>query len=445
VTDLNAAMKQAKAENRLLMVYYTSDFCPPCEHLKEAVFPTAEFKQGAANLIRVYVDAYNHEAIQLISKFNLYSTPTTVIATADLDELGRFSGYRPTAEYLREINVLTGYKDIPVADAQKRLAELQKIKPFHMSPKQRFQWQSLRRRVGLYLRHLRKFKEAQELLVGLQEPEARRAFLYVSTEVAGEKEDWKTYGNYLDKYMREFGHIRPSLAYYGIRYTLKEHKAAKPILDRLAPRALTQLSAAIASHDSQASLYKKESLISMKAELLKLLERKDEANQMFAIYEAEIDRKRASAKDSKTKLGLDFDKADSLRDRGKIAESKQAMAQILKDYQDSYTAHSWAEWFYTSFKEDKDKDYQAAYNAAKRAVALAEKDRHHVSARIDLAQNALKLGKKQEARKAIKAALSKLSLPAWDGAWLHWYAQQARRVEAEIEGRYFKQEKKKQS
>ncbi|MCX8155667.1 MAG: thioredoxin family protein, partial [Verrucomicrobiae bacterium] len=49
VTDFNAALNQAKKENKLLFINFTgSDWCGWCKKLDAEVFSTPEFKEFAA-------------------------------------------------------------------------------------------------------------------------------------------------------------------------------------------------------------------------------------------------------------------------------------------------------------------------------------------------------------------------------------------------------------
>ncbi len=103
LTDLPAAVKKAREENKALLLDFTgSDWCGWCKKLKSEVFDTPEFQSFAdANLILVEVDfprgkklaAAQVEANQkLADRFNVDGFPTIILLDADEKYLGQ-TGY----------------------------------------------------------------------------------------------------------------------------------------------------------------------------------------------------------------------------------------------------------------------------------------------------------------------------------------------------------------
>jgi protein disulfide-isomerase len=103
-TDHGAAMKQAKDENKIVLLNFTgSDWCGWCIRLKNEVFNTADFKTFAEkNLVCVEVDfprgkpqtpelKAQNRALQ--AKYQIRGYPTIVVLDSDGKHLGNL-GYQ---------------------------------------------------------------------------------------------------------------------------------------------------------------------------------------------------------------------------------------------------------------------------------------------------------------------------------------------------------------
>lgn len=104
-TNLEAAEKIAKAENKQILIYFTgSDWCSPCIALKKDFFESSAFGERASNFVLVMIDyprrvdilseeqmAYNKK---LVAKYNTdKSFPKILVLNAKGQELGKLSGY----------------------------------------------------------------------------------------------------------------------------------------------------------------------------------------------------------------------------------------------------------------------------------------------------------------------------------------------------------------
>jgi thioredoxin-related protein len=105
-TDYKAAVAQAKAQNKLVLLHFTgSDWCPYCQVLDKEVIDKQGFKDFAdKNYVGVTLD-FPHDKQQsdaekqqndaLAKQFNVDGFPTLVVITPDGKELGRQVGYDP--------------------------------------------------------------------------------------------------------------------------------------------------------------------------------------------------------------------------------------------------------------------------------------------------------------------------------------------------------------
>jgi len=105
-TDYKAALVQAKAQNKLVLLDFTgSDWCGFCKLLDKEVFTQQSFKDFAdANYILVTVDFprqttlpndLKQQNLALKSQFNIHGYPTLIVLNADGRDLGRQVGYQP--------------------------------------------------------------------------------------------------------------------------------------------------------------------------------------------------------------------------------------------------------------------------------------------------------------------------------------------------------------
>jgi len=105
LTDLPAALKQAGAENKLVLVDFTgSDWCGWCIKLHKEVFSQPEFNAFAkANLVLVEVDFPNKKAQPLAlkranqalaEKYHIEGYPTLILLNGGGNRLATF-GYEP--------------------------------------------------------------------------------------------------------------------------------------------------------------------------------------------------------------------------------------------------------------------------------------------------------------------------------------------------------------
>ncbi len=105
-TDYKAALVQAKAQNKLVLLDFTgSDWCGFCKRLDSEVFTQQSFKDFAdKNYILVTVDFPRQTTLPddlkqqnngLKNQFNVHGYPTLIVLDAGGKELGRQAGYKP--------------------------------------------------------------------------------------------------------------------------------------------------------------------------------------------------------------------------------------------------------------------------------------------------------------------------------------------------------------
>jgi thiol-disulfide isomerase/thioredoxin len=103
-SELAAAQAKAREEGKLLLVDFFATWCGWCRTLEREVFPSAEFRQGVADLVLVRMDIEDPgEGSLLARRFQIRSVPAAVLLDADLVEVGRINGFSHAAAYLARI------------------------------------------------------------------------------------------------------------------------------------------------------------------------------------------------------------------------------------------------------------------------------------------------------------------------------------------------------
>ncbi|MFZ5447768.1 MAG: thioredoxin family protein [Thermodesulfobacteriota bacterium] len=98
----DSALKEAQQVNRRIVLELYMDGCPHCmrlhneTHADPGVTDTLNSKY-----IPVRLEGRGH--MDVVKKFNVTGAPTTLVLSPDGQELHRFPGYYPPADYLKEL------------------------------------------------------------------------------------------------------------------------------------------------------------------------------------------------------------------------------------------------------------------------------------------------------------------------------------------------------
>ncbi|PWU17992.1 MAG: hypothetical protein C5B50_10105 [Verrucomicrobia bacterium] len=96
--NLKAASEAAVADQSLVLLIFSADWCVPCKQLKAKTLDSREFKEqgGALHIAELDVDVQANAA----RDFNVTAVPTLVLMTGDDKIVARQEGYMATAELL---------------------------------------------------------------------------------------------------------------------------------------------------------------------------------------------------------------------------------------------------------------------------------------------------------------------------------------------------------
>jgi len=100
----NEKINRAISENKLVVFYFKSQFCPYCAQVEDFVFSDEEVFKKLSNFVFVELDIRSDEGSKLARKFGVPGTPTVVIYDPKTDKVvGLIFGSRPKEDYLKTI------------------------------------------------------------------------------------------------------------------------------------------------------------------------------------------------------------------------------------------------------------------------------------------------------------------------------------------------------
>ena len=110
--ELALKQKEAKNANKLVIIYFYTDWCPVCKHLKESTFPDPEVREELKQdyiALQVNMTDKEDEAIQALkTRFNVFGPPNFIFLDKEGNELkdDNFYGYLEAEIFLDTIELI---------------------------------------------------------------------------------------------------------------------------------------------------------------------------------------------------------------------------------------------------------------------------------------------------------------------------------------------------
>jgi thioredoxin-related protein len=99
ITDLRQAREVAERQNRLVLLHFWSETCPPCKQLERGVFNRPEFIRAlTTGYVPVKINVNEQE--QLADFYNIETIPTDVVVTPTGREVKRFQSLQDPNQYI---------------------------------------------------------------------------------------------------------------------------------------------------------------------------------------------------------------------------------------------------------------------------------------------------------------------------------------------------------
>jgi len=98
--DIERAFTQAKVQKKPVLLYWGANWCPPCNQLKATLFNRQEFAAQSKHFVAVFVDGDKPAAQKLGARFKVSGYPTLVLFTPEGSEITRLPGEADAAQVL---------------------------------------------------------------------------------------------------------------------------------------------------------------------------------------------------------------------------------------------------------------------------------------------------------------------------------------------------------
>lgn len=90
--DIERAFAQARAQKKPVLLYWGADWCPPCNQLKATLFNRQDFAAQSKHFVAVFVDGDRPAAQKLGARFKVSGYPTMVLFSTEGKEITRLPG-----------------------------------------------------------------------------------------------------------------------------------------------------------------------------------------------------------------------------------------------------------------------------------------------------------------------------------------------------------------
>jgi len=99
--DLDAALRRAGAEKKIVMVDFYTDWCGWCRQLDRTTLADTKVRSALSRVVPVKLDA-ERGGQQAAARFSVDGYPTLVFLNASGAEIGRIPGYLEAGPFLEE-------------------------------------------------------------------------------------------------------------------------------------------------------------------------------------------------------------------------------------------------------------------------------------------------------------------------------------------------------
>ena len=99
------SVQKAKTSDRLMLIYFKSQFCPYCAQVEDFVFSDEAVSKKISSFVFLELDIRSEEGSKLSRKFGVPGTPTLVIYDPKEDKVvSLLFGSRPKDDFVKTLN-----------------------------------------------------------------------------------------------------------------------------------------------------------------------------------------------------------------------------------------------------------------------------------------------------------------------------------------------------
>ena len=96
-----AALEEARAGKKPVFVYFTADWCGPCQSLKHTTWADKDVEAALRDYVPVKVDV--DRAADVATKFSVSSIPAYFVLDPSGDVVGNWVGAFPPGQFIQEL------------------------------------------------------------------------------------------------------------------------------------------------------------------------------------------------------------------------------------------------------------------------------------------------------------------------------------------------------
>lgn len=408
VNTPSAAQELARKEDKLLFIHFFGIWCPPCNILEEEVYPQPEFLEATTGMVRVMLDADSDISWAWKAHFKVGGYPTVIIANADLEEIDRLVGSRPTAAVVKWAAQAEANKAAPIT----------KLLGDHHDPAGAEP--DARKRIGMYYVARRDWDRAVLWLSDHPDADAKREAVQAKIEIAKVGNDESEVTKLTQQLTREYpGHVRFS----SWVETLLGKKA--PGAEKLVEPALKSLEQWRSSEELAGTGYSVADLWWKEGDLRKASGDDEGAKNA---YRESASHYEVQAKSSNLEVarGANMERAYALHKAGDNEEARALYEELAAAYPREFSFN-----YNFAYVLNELEDREVAYEYVKKAEMHSYGDNWlravYLKAKIEKG-----LGKADAAAKTIDDALAEAVVPRSTDVRTHGYLRRLRTLRSEL-------------
>jgi thiol-disulfide isomerase/thioredoxin len=96
--DYDEALAEARLADKLVLIDFYADWCPPCQEMERTTFADAAVLQRMADFVPLKIDFDQHQ--ELVARYGVTGLPTTLVVDADGQPVIGAVGYLDAKDYL---------------------------------------------------------------------------------------------------------------------------------------------------------------------------------------------------------------------------------------------------------------------------------------------------------------------------------------------------------